>query len=359
VSDVKFNIDQGNVPVGGEPGEREGLPRGYRMRADAHYVEQLSAPGARMVRMISTREIDSSIPSAPDLEPLVQSIRAHGILHPLLVRRNASRYSIIGGRRRLAAAQLAGLSVVPCLIHQVDDSEAELLARAQNLTASQPVSKAADAVDLPDAVRKVVNQHLSIVAASADLAATDAPATARTALDLLKTHAWRAARLLDALDLIANICERPSRGRSLASIVDQVIDGFGPECRLSGVTLRAQIDNAPAVFLNDYPVFAGLSGAVLAMLPLVERAEAPIITLKVSTAVDSVLVEIIQTAVPVPAGLAARFFTDTSSDRAGGWSAVTGAMAVKALAERHGGTATFEAGSQAGGSIRVAFLRNS
>ena len=273
MSDVKFNsMDQGNVPVGGEPGEREGLPRGYRMRADAHYVEQLSSPGARMVRMISTREIDSIAPPSADLEPLVQSIRMHGVLHPLLVRRHASRYSIIGGRKRLAAAQLAGLSVVPCLIHQVDDAEAELLARAQNLTAS-PAPKSAEAIDLSVGVRKVVHQHLSIVAASAEMAGSDAPATARTALDLVKTHAWRASRLLDALDLIANICERPSRGRSLASIVDQVIDGFGPECRLSGVTLRAQIDSAPAVFLNDYPVFTGLSGAVLAMLPLVEHAD--------------------------------------------------------------------------------------
>ena len=248
---------------------------------------------------------------------------------------------------------------MPCLIHQVDDSEAELLARAQNVTAPQAARKAADAVDLPVRSGRWSINTCRSSPPQPTWPPSDAPATARPALDLLKTHAWRAARLLDALDLIANICERPSRGRSLASIVDQVIDGFGPECRLSGVTLRAQIDSAPAVFLNDYPVFAGLSGAVLAMLPLVERAEAPIITLKVSTAVDSVVVEIIQTSVPVPAGLAARFFADTSSDRAGGWSAVTGAMAVKALAERHGGTATFEAGGQTGGSIRVAFLRNS
>jgi hypothetical protein len=351
-------MDQGNVPVGGEPGEREGLPRGYRMRADAHYVEQLSSPGARMVRMIATREIDSIGPPATDLEPLVQSIRMHGVLHPLLVRRQASRYSIIGGRRRLAAAQLAGLSAVPCLIHQVDDSEAELLARAQNVTVPQ-APRADDAIHLAVGVRKAVNQHLSIVEAAADLAGSDAPATARPALDLVKTHAWRASRLLDALDLIANICERPSRGRSLASIVDQVIDGFAPECRLSGVTLRAQIDSAPTFFLNDYPVFAGLSGAVLAKLALVENAPAPLITLKVSTALDSVVVEVIQTSTPVPASLAGRFFADTSVDRAGGWSSVAGAMAVKALAERHGGTATFEAGGQIGSSIRVAFLRNS
>ena len=69
--------------------------------------------------------------------------------------------------------------------------------------------------------------------------------------------------------------------------------------------------------------------------------------------------EVIQTSAPVPGGLAGRFFADTSVDRAGGWSAMVGALAVKALAERHGGTATFEAGGQAGASIRLAFLRNS
>jgi hypothetical protein len=357
VSDVEFNTAQGNVVLDRE--EREGLPRGYRMRADAHYVEQLSSQGFQLVRLIPAREIDTIAPTPADLEPLVQSIRAHGVLHPLLVRRHASRYSIIGGRRRLAAAQVAGLLVVPCLIHEVDDAEAELLARAQNLTVPEAGRVATTMDSVVAAVRRVVNQHLSIVAAAADLAGFDTPATVPTALDLVKTHAWRASRLLDALDLIANTCEHPSRGRSLPGIVDQVIEGFGPECRLSGVTLRAQIDNAPAVFLNDYQVFAGLSGAVLAMLPLVERAEAPIITLKVSTALDSVLVEIIQTSVPVPAGPPGWFFADTSGDRAGGWSAAAGAMALKALAERHGGTATFETIAQGGASIRVAFLRHS
>ena len=358
MSEVEFNTDQGNVSLGGEAGEREGLPRSYRMRADAHYVEQLSAPGAPLIRLIATREIDSIAAPAAELDPLVQSIRAHGVLQPLLVRRHASRYSIIGGRRRLAAAQLAGLSVVPCVIHQVDDSEAELLARAQNLAAPEG-RRGADAADLPAAVRKVVHQHLSTVAAAAELAGSDAPATARTALDLVRTHTWRASRLLDALDLIANTCERPGRGRSLPAIVDQVIDGFAPECRLSNVTVRAHIDSAPAIFLNDYQVFAALSGGMLAMLALVERADAPIITFKVSAALESVLVEIIQMPVPVPPGLAGRFFADMPGDRAGGWSAVAGAMALKALAERHGGTATFEPGAQGGAVIRVAFLRHS
>jgi hypothetical protein len=328
------------------------------MRADAHYVDQLASSGGPLITLIATREIDSTpLPALPDLEPLVQSIRTHGVLQPLLVRRHASRYSVIGGRKRLAAAQVAGLLVVPCLIHQVDDSEVELLARAQNITAREG-GKGTETM-LAAAVRKTVMQHLATVTAASDLIVSDVPSTARTALDLIKAHAWRASRLIDALDLIENACERPTRGRSLSGIVDQVIEGFGPECRLSGVTMRAQIDSMPALFLNDYEVFVGLSGAVLAMLPLVEKAEQPTITIKVSTALDAVLVEISQASVPVPVGLARRFFEDASSDRAGGWSAVVGAMALKAIAERHGVAATFEAGTQSGASIRVAFLRHS
>ena len=73
--------------------EREGLPRGYRMRADAHYVEQMAfASAGQPVRLIPTSEIDAIEPfGRPGAEHLIESIRIHGVVHPLLVRRHGSR----------------------------------------------------------------------------------------------------------------------------------------------------------------------------------------------------------------------------------------------------------------------------
>ena len=90
----------------GERVEREGLPRNYRMRAEAHYVDELDRPQAGpVVRLIATRHIDAGeeLPPAASLSSLSQSIATHGMLQPLLVRRTGSRYQVIAGRKRLAS----------------------------------------------------------------------------------------------------------------------------------------------------------------------------------------------------------------------------------------------------------------
>ena len=67
------------------------------------------------------------------LEELTQSIREHGILQPLSVRRTGSVYELIAGERRLRAGIRAGLSEIPCIIMNMDDQEAGLAALVENL----------------------------------------------------------------------------------------------------------------------------------------------------------------------------------------------------------------------------------
>ena len=52
---------------------------------------------------------------------LAESIRAKGVLQPLLVRRHGNGYAIVAGERRWRAAQRAGLREVPCLVREVED----------------------------------------------------------------------------------------------------------------------------------------------------------------------------------------------------------------------------------------------
>ena len=68
------------------------------------------------------------------LEELAESIRQHGIIQPLTVRRLASGYyQIIAGERRWRAARLAGLSEVPALILEADDRKVMELGLIENL----------------------------------------------------------------------------------------------------------------------------------------------------------------------------------------------------------------------------------
>ena len=67
------------------------------------------------------------------LEDLTHSIREHGVLQPLLVRRVEDRYEVIAGERRLRAAQAADIREVPVVIMDVSDRGALELALIENL----------------------------------------------------------------------------------------------------------------------------------------------------------------------------------------------------------------------------------
>ena len=58
---------------------------------------------------------------AERLEELAQSIRANGIIQPLVVRRSGDRYQLVAGERRWRAAKLAGISQVPAVVRQIPD----------------------------------------------------------------------------------------------------------------------------------------------------------------------------------------------------------------------------------------------
>lgn len=67
------------------------------------------------------------------LQDLADSIRQHGILQPLSVRRSGTGYELIAGERRLRAAQIAGLGEIPCIVMTMDDKESGLAAMVENL----------------------------------------------------------------------------------------------------------------------------------------------------------------------------------------------------------------------------------
>ena len=67
------------------------------------------------------------------LQDLADSIRRHGILQPLSGRRVGTGYALIAGERRLRAAQMAGISEIPCIVMTMTEQESGLTAMVENL----------------------------------------------------------------------------------------------------------------------------------------------------------------------------------------------------------------------------------
>src|ERR1044072_4629668 len=67
------------------------------------------------------------------LESLADSIRTHGIVQPLLVRRRDGGYELIAGERRWRAARLAGISRVPIVVKEVPDDSVLEIALIENI----------------------------------------------------------------------------------------------------------------------------------------------------------------------------------------------------------------------------------
>jgi ParB family transcriptional regulator, chromosome partitioning protein len=83
------------------------------------------------------------------LSELCESLREHGLIQPLAVRRVGDRYQIIAGERRLRAAKLAGWTDVPVQIREADDRQLAELAIVENLQRKDlnPLEKAASFQD--------------------------------------------------------------------------------------------------------------------------------------------------------------------------------------------------------------------
>src|SRR5215813_6167893 len=67
------------------------------------------------------------------LQELAQSIRATGIIQPLLVRRRGGLFELVAGERRWRAAQMAGLSRVPAIVRDIPDESLLELALIENI----------------------------------------------------------------------------------------------------------------------------------------------------------------------------------------------------------------------------------
>lgn len=71
--------------------------------------------------------------NAGELEDLMQSIKEHGIIQPLIVTKTDTGYELIAGERRLRAAQHVGLSEVPVIVKEANEQKKLELALIENI----------------------------------------------------------------------------------------------------------------------------------------------------------------------------------------------------------------------------------
>ena len=117
---------------------------------DAPAADRASPTGGRAIpvdRLVPGRFQPRRRFGEPALNALARSIRAHGVLQPLLVRpvaEDPARYEIVAGERRWLAARRAGLAEVPAVVSDLDDRGAMEAALAENIqrNALTPIEEA-------------------------------------------------------------------------------------------------------------------------------------------------------------------------------------------------------------------------
>lgn len=88
------------------------------------------------------------------LKELATSIEQHGVVQPIIVRKNGERFTIIAGERRFRAARLAGLNEVPVLVRELGEQEILEVSLIENLQREN-----LNAMEEARAIRQLMDEH--------------------------------------------------------------------------------------------------------------------------------------------------------------------------------------------------------
>jgi hypothetical protein len=347
------DVDVPAVPAFGEierartsPVVREGLPSSYRMRADSHYVDHLeSRQPAGPDSWLDPAAIEAPpIADEGSLADLVDSIKQHGILQPLLVQHRDGQYRLISGHKRRRAAMLAGIRRVPCVLHAVDDDQARALGTAANLRPGSTERATPRAVDTSADVARSL-ETLSVYANL--LSGTPSEMSRGLSADLIAAEAWRALCVVEATRIVQQGAASTRKLVAPRNAVERVARSFSPECRLRNVALEidVQIPDGRMILADEQQLVMALSAAVIATMALFDRSERGSLRLSASVSPTGHLSLVVsQMSVVVPDAWAARAFDQEWTDRPGGASAVVSMLAVKKTGDAFGATVTAAAG---------------
>ena len=160
------------------------------------------------------------------LNELAESISQHGIVQPLIVRKNGERYTIIAGERRFRAAMKAGIKEVPVIVRDMDAREVMEVALIENIQRENlnPIEEAA-------AIRFLMQEHDLTQDEVAKRLSKSRPAIANTV---------RLLQLPEAVqDHLREGRLQPGHARVLASITDEeLLEKTADKCAAEGWSVR-------------------------------------------------------------------------------------------------------------------------
>lgn len=285
--------------------EREGLPSSYRMRADPHYVDQLTA----------RRDVDRQPPRDPQ--------------------RTAAR----------------------------TDSDAVRATLERESERETPVKDGRDGLGSgPDSalLDEIARSVAAIGAAASQLGGSRSSLARRASVDVVAAEAWRAEWLTRAASVVAGRVAAQVRSRQVGPVLAEVRDRLTPEFRLSGRPLHLIASDWNATMdVDAAALVTAVTGAVISTLGLLESAESGEgagvrITVRVASG-SLEAIEISQDDVTVADALVRRVFDASWIDhRPGGFAARLGALAARAFMRAHGGEASVSGGRR-GSTIRLVF----
>ncbi|MEO1333960.1 MAG: ParB/RepB/Spo0J family partition protein, partial [Myxococcota bacterium] len=140
------------------PSGRQALGRGLAALIPGNSSNGQAARSG--LRTIAIEQIDPN-PTQPrkqfdgdQLDELAASIREHGVLQPVVVRRAGERYQLVAGERRWRATAKAGLHEIPALVKELADDAALAVALVENVQRQD-----LDPIEEAEAYHRLVSEH--------------------------------------------------------------------------------------------------------------------------------------------------------------------------------------------------------
>ena len=213
------------------------IKRGLGRGLDVFFPGNRGESGTPSPGALTTIALDDIAPNAhqprrafdgPALESLAQSIRANGVLSPIIVRPvsgGAVKYEIVAGERRWRAARSAGLREVPAIVRDVRDGASLELALLENLQRED-----LNAIEEATGYRQLIDEHEFTQEILSERLGKGRPTIA---------NALRLLSLPDSVQaMIRDGRLSAGHGRSLAAMPANLAEAFARRVVLEGLSVR-------------------------------------------------------------------------------------------------------------------------
>lgn len=326
--------------------QREGLPQGFKMRADAHYVDALESSPRLSIRSLRVDAIEADSTRLIAAAELLESVRKHGVLEPLLVQQTRrGKHRLLSGYKRLAAARAAGLSEVPCVLYSLSDADAAAIASVPSTPDRAPVPTESAARIHPSTptLERMIDDALTGITAATVLNTATSMAVRTGASEIVNVEAHRALRLLGAARVVKGDDPLHCAPIDLSVVLTKTAQSMEREERLlrSGHRFSVTVDQPTVVECSEDLLVTAAYAIVTALGMALPTSASRHVEMTAAIDRDTMVagIEVCERGLSIPES-----WTRTAFEHAwpvpGGAAALALLQAARAIADRHEGSLT-------------------